>query len=224
MLLRPAYSDGLGTAPNSVKTERRLKEREAARRAQILEAVTQVVDDYGIDGVTMRRVAERAHVSVGMLTYYYASKRELIFDALTEANSRRYRQRRAIGGEGSNPRRMAAYFDVAFSEEPGIQDWAFTLMSWAQATRDPELRQYLVDHFVEGRQSMVGHIQAGIETGEVRDDLDPQALAELFIAVRDGLGVEVALEADGVSRTRARQLADMFLKLLRPCPSLTPSK
>ena len=207
-----------------IGTDRLLKEREAARRAQILEAVTQVVDDYGIDGVTMRRVAERAQVSIGMVTYYYASKRELIFDALTEANNRRYRQRRAIGGEESNPRRMAAYFDVAFSEDAGIQDWAFTLMSWAQATRDPELRRYLVDHFVEGRQSMASHIQAGIDSGEVRRDVDPQALAELFIAVRDGLGVEVALGADDVTRARARDLADMFLRLLRPCPDRAPPK
>ena len=197
-------------------TERLMKEREVARRAQILTAVTEVVDDYGIDGVTMRRIAERAHVSIGMVTYYYASKRELIFDALTEANARRYHQRRAIGGEGSNPRRMGAYFDVAFSEEPGVQDWAFTLMTWAQATRDSELRRYLVDHFVEGRQSMAGHIRAAIEAGEVRDDIDPEAMAELFIAVRDGLGVEVAIGADDVTRSRARDLAEMFLELLRP--------
>jgi TetR/AcrR family transcriptional repressor of bet genes len=205
-------------------TERFVKERETARRAQILEAVTQVVDEYGIDGVTMRRVAQRAHVSIGMVTYYYASKRELIFDALIESNARRSRQRRAIGGESSSPRRMGAYFDVAFSEEPGMQDWAFTLMAWAQATRDPELRNYLVDHFIEGRESMAGHIRAGIESGEVRDDVEPEALAELFIAVRDGLGVEVALGADDVTRARARELAEMFLMLLKPCSRTATSQ
>ena len=141
-----------------------------------------------------------------------------------EANARRSRQRRAIGGEGSNPRRMPAYFDVAFSEEPGSQDWVFTLMTWAQATRDPEMRRYFVDHFVEGRESMAGHIRAGIEAGQVRDDVDPDALAELFIAVRDGLGVEVALEADDVSRSRARELAALFLKLLKPQQSTSAVK
>ena len=193
-----------------------MKEREATRRAQILQAVTQVVDEYGIDGVTMRRVAERAQVSIGMVTYYYASKRELILDALTQANDRRYRQRRAIGGEESNPRRMAAYFDVAFSDDPRLHDWPFTLLTWGQATRDPELKRYLVDHFVEGRESMVGHIKAGVAAGLVRDDIDPYALSELFIAVRDGLGVEVALGADDVDHTRAHQLADLFLKLIKP--------
>ena len=201
-----------------------MKEREAARRSQILEAVTRVVDDYGVDGVTMRRVAGAANVSVGMLTYYYASKREMIFDALRAANQRRSRQRREIGGEGSSPRRMGAYFDVAFSQEPGGQDWTFTLMTWAQATRDPEMRQYVVDHFIEGRESMAGHIQAGIEAGLVRDDIDPYALSELFIAVRDGLGVEVALGADDVDVRRARELADLFLKLLRPRPDRFPIK
>lgn len=193
-----------------------MKEREAARRAQILEAVRQVVDEHGIDGVTMRRVANQASVSIGMVTYYYASKRELILDALTESNNLRHLQRRAIGGEGSNPRRMAAYFDVAFSEDPRLQDWAFTLLVWAQAIRDPELRKYHEDHFLEGRQSMAKHIRAGIEAGEVREDVDPDLISELFIAVRDGLGVQMALGADDVSPARARDLAEVFLNLLKP--------
>jgi AcrR family transcriptional regulator len=198
-----------------------LKEREAARRAQILDAVTRVVDEHGIDGVTMRRVAEAAGVSIGMVTYYFASKRELILGALTAANDVRQRQRRALGGETSSPRRMAAYFEVAFSENPLLQDWPFTLLTWAQATRDPELRRYLVDHFIDGRESMAGHIRAGMLTGEVRTDIDPYALSELFIAVRDGLGVEVALGADDVTLSRARELAEIFLKLLKP--STAPS-
>jgi AcrR family transcriptional regulator len=201
-----------------------LKEREAARRAQILDAVTRVVDEHGIDGVTMRRVAEAANVSIGMVTYYFASKRELILGALKAANDVRQRQRRALGGEASSPRRMPAYFDVAFSEAPALQDWPFTLLTWAQATRDPELRQYLVEHFVEGRESMAGHIRAGMRTGDVRTDIDPYALSELFIAVRDGLGVEVALGADDVTLSRARELADVFLKLLRPSGGPTAPK
>lgn len=201
-----------------------MKEREALRRAQILDAVTRVVDEHGIDGVTMRRVAEAADVSIGMVTYYFASKRELILGALKAANDLRQRQRRALGGESSSPRRMAAYFDVAFSETPSLQDWPFTLLTWAQATRDPELRRYLVEHFVEGRESMAGHIRAGILAGDVRPDIDPYALSELFIAVRDGLGVEVALGADDVNLARARELAEVFLKLLRPAGAPTPPK
>ncbi len=64
---------------------------------------------------------------------------------------------------------------------------------------------------------MAGHIRAGIDAGEVRGDIDPYKLAELFIAVRDGLGVEVALGADDVSYPRAREVADAFLELLKPC-------
>jgi AcrR family transcriptional regulator len=201
-----------------------VKEREVARRAQILDAVTEVVDQYGVDGVTMRRVAEKAQVSIGMVTYYYGSKRELIFDALKQADDLRRRQRRAIGGETTSPRRMAAYFDVAFSEAPGFQDWAFTLLTWAQATRDPEMRDYVADHFASGRATMAGHIRAGIDAGEVRPDLDPEALSELFIAVRDGLGVEVALGAGEVTHSRARELADVFLKLLKPCQDVVSPK
>jgi hypothetical protein len=140
------------------------------------------------------------------------------------ANDTRQRQRRLLGGEQSSPRRMAAYFDVAFSEDPRLQDWPFTLLTWAHATRDAELRRYLVEHFVEGRESMAGHIRTGMKSGDVRTDIDPYALAELFIAVRDGLGVEVALGADDVTFRRARELAEIFLDLVRPSDRPSPPK
>ena len=82
--------------------------REQRRKQQILPAVIAVVAEDGFEGATMRKIAERAGVSVGMLSYYYRNKREMIQDALRDAHNRAARRRRSRcrrrPGPGANPR------------------------------------------------------------------------------------------------------------------------
>ena len=55
------------TAPRS-----RIEQR---RRVQILRAAAEVVAEEGFEGATMRKIAERAGVSAGMLNYFAAHTR-----------------------------------------------------------------------------------------------------------------------------------------------------
>ncbi|WP_232662864.1 TetR/AcrR family transcriptional regulator [Pseudonocardia sp. TRM90224] len=48
------------------------------RRAQLVRAVWAVIDRHGIEGATVRRVAERAGVSVGGLRHYFDSQHGLL--------------------------------------------------------------------------------------------------------------------------------------------------
>src|SRR4051794_38603485 len=62
-----------------------LNDSETLRRRQITRAAIECVAEGGIDGATVRRVAERAGVSTGMVSYYYATKKELIAAAIAAA-------------------------------------------------------------------------------------------------------------------------------------------
>src|SRR3954452_12309042 len=68
------------TAPQS-----RIEQR---RRRQILRAAAEVVAEEGFDGATMRKIAQRAGVSPGMLNYYYGGKRELILETINDARAK----------------------------------------------------------------------------------------------------------------------------------------
>src|SRR5215472_17800248 len=59
------------------------RETEASepRRIEILEAALRIVADGGPDAITFRRVAERAGVPLGSLTYYFESREELLREA-----------------------------------------------------------------------------------------------------------------------------------------------
>ena len=62
-------------------------------RLRILDAAEQLFPDAGIHGVTMRGIAERADVGLGVLTYHFASKeavfREVLARRAIELNSLR---------------------------------------------------------------------------------------------------------------------------------------
>jgi TetR/AcrR family transcriptional regulator, regulator of biofilm formation and stress response len=53
-----------------------------AIRAAIIEATIQLIGRAGVDGVTHRAVAEEAGVSLSSTTYHYASKDEIVSEAL----------------------------------------------------------------------------------------------------------------------------------------------
>ncbi|MDA8080143.1 MAG: TetR/AcrR family transcriptional regulator [Actinomycetota bacterium] len=61
-------------------TSRQLQAVETQKR--IYEVTKQLVDTYGIDGVSIRGIAEGADVSVGTFYHYYNSKDEVIYSML----------------------------------------------------------------------------------------------------------------------------------------------
>lgn len=61
---------------------------EPIRRIQVIKAVIETVAEQGLEALTMDAVAKRAHVSKGIVNYYFAGKRDLLlqsFQALLES-------------------------------------------------------------------------------------------------------------------------------------------
>jgi AcrR family transcriptional regulator len=75
----------------------------AARRAQLVDAVFRVVARDGIDGVSVRVVANEAGLSMGSLRHYFATQAELLAFSLGEVE-RRMRARLAALDTSGGPR------------------------------------------------------------------------------------------------------------------------
>jgi len=56
-----------------------------ATAAKILEVARDIVIDHGINALTMRRIAKQLDISPGNLSYYYATKKDLIEDLFSFA-------------------------------------------------------------------------------------------------------------------------------------------
>lgn len=53
------------------------------RREVIIAATRDLIAEHGVDGVSHRKVAARAQVPLGSMTYYFSGRDELIFEALS---------------------------------------------------------------------------------------------------------------------------------------------
>src|SRR5215217_2117679 len=84
---------------------------EQRRRRHILRVVATVVAEEGFNGATLRRIAERAGVSTGMLTYYYKNKREILQDMMVDAYTRLIGSLSEVSDDGIGSERIEAAFE-----------------------------------------------------------------------------------------------------------------
>jgi len=188
---------------------------EQRRRRHILRVVAAVVTEEGFTGATMRKIAERAGVSTGMLTYYYKNKREILTDMLADTYSRLIASLNEVVGDEMGPERIEACFEFMLAgSRKGNFPMAFWLSYFSEALRDEEMRQSAIDGTNRLRRMFRHAIQAGIKDGALREDLDPDAGADLLMCLWQGLRVEVGLyEVDEQRAFRAlRQVLALMAK------------
>jgi TetR/AcrR family transcriptional repressor of bet genes len=112
------------------------------RRAQLIEATLQTIDQAGLAGTTLALVAQRANISTGIVSHYFGDK-----DGLLEATMRHIlrdlwaataRRRKTAKPEPRARLRaiVAANFDVSQVSGPVMKTW---LAFWSQSMHEPSL-------------------------------------------------------------------------------------
>jgi DNA-binding transcriptional regulator YbjK len=125
--------------------KREIKARSSAevRRNEILEAAIRVVADGGPDAITFRRVADRARVPLGSLTYYFESREDLVREAFRLYLSEAARFLSDLESQ-KRPHTAAGAIDFVlevarreFADDPAMVRVEYELILYA--ARDPEL-------------------------------------------------------------------------------------
>lgn len=120
-------------------------ERRAATRAALLDATIAVLERDGYARLTTRRVADRAGVSQGTLQHHFATRSELVVEALRHANAQIAADvvRRVRLGDLRDPAQQELALDELWRVHTSP---AFTaaLEVWAAARTDAELRPHVL--------------------------------------------------------------------------------
>ena len=159
------------------------------RVEQILRAALAVIARDGIAGVTHRTVAEEARVPLGSLTYYFASKQELLRDALRlhvrEDVGRLRALTDALLASGATGQQVVDAFIAQFEEgTPDVAQFALYL----EAARDPELAEVAAESLRAYQEVATLALRAaGVH--------DPEGSAAMVVATIDGIGVHRAAAA-----------------------------
>lgn len=138
---------------------RREVPNDPGRRERILDAALDVVAELGVHGTTHRRIAARAGVPLGSLTYYFAG----IDEILAEAFARLVDAMSAFYGRALDSARTRAEAEAAVVElicgPAYASDREMTLIfeMYAYANHDAEVEALARDWVLRSRESLARH-------------------------------------------------------------------
>ena len=170
------------------------------RRNEVLQHVTALIGEHGIDGMTMRQVAHATGLSTGTINYHFGNKRGLVLAALASAGE---------APEGSVPggsplarmRRLLASFVLDSQERRAW--WQFWVEVATQSARDEELRRHERARQTAQRRHVEELIEEGMRRDEIRADVDAATAAEPLLALATGLAIMQLTAPDEVTVRRA---------------------
>jgi betaine-aldehyde dehydrogenase len=192
-----------------------VKRKEEERRTQILWAAIASVAEAGIEGATMKAIALRAGVSTGTIAYYFRDKNDVMEQALAFGHQVLGERMATLVGPEPGLARLEAVFHVNLLERyPNVPPLSFWLEYWAHSARDIELREFREARMARFRQNLANSVQAAMDAGQLRKDLDPLFVADLLAALEDGLQLKVAIDAANVSPERAMAVYRGVIQLL----------
>ena len=194
-----------------------MSQKEELRRRQIIGAMAQCVASEGIDGATMRKVAERTGASTGFITYYYTNKKELMRETLASAQEHTRARIQALSGNESGLKFIEGLFEVfVLARDEETLPWSFWLDCWAHASRDADLGEANTEGMDLLRQDIEAAVAAGVKDGSLRANLNPRVAADFITALLDGLGVHAAVSEKRDFDARAAAVTRLALDFLRP--------
>ncbi|NBE53688.1 TetR/AcrR family transcriptional regulator [Streptomyces boluensis] len=173
------------------------------RRARILAATLDHIADEGVAGVSHRRIATRAGVPLGSMTYHFGGIDELLREAFTGFADHIVAvfEQHLDGVAGPDEARTAVTDLVHTLSEGPRRDLVLTQELYTLAARRPEYRQLTQAWMRRSRELLERHF-------------DPDTARQLD-ALIEGLTLHRALEPDPHHRALTRQA---ILRITTPAP------
>ena len=182
------------------------------RRREILRTAVEVFGEQGFRGSSLREIAARVGISEAGLLHHFGSKAGLL-TATLEERDRRDRVRRGED-EAAGADLLTTIRDQVRrnAETPGLVSLHVVVAAEATDATHPA-HDVVRDRYRALRHQDDTRFQDGGARGELRPEVDPAAIGQLFSAVMDGLQLQWLLDPDNVDMVA---LFDQFLALLRP--------
>ena len=178
----------------------------AQQRQHIATAAYRVLARSGLDGLTMRAIAAEAGCTTGLVTHYFASKRELVSAALDHIRAAHDERARArIAGDPSDP--AAALAELLPLDEQRASELRVWLGFYAAAVADTQLRRQHAQIYADWRAELA----AGLHNAGVPAGPDQEELVDHLVVALNGLVVQAVLDTGHWTPQRQRRELDRLV-------------
>lgn len=185
------------------------------RREQMLVAAAELIAERGFAQTRIADVAQRVGSSPALVVYYFATKDNLLTEALRHSEAGFYRATEdLLRRPATLAERLATLVDLTIVVESQGEvhgHWGLWFELWSEAFRQPEVARDRRQLDEQWRSLIRRMVQAGIDSGEI-GPVDVDAFALTWAALLDGLAVQVALEDHTVTPSRAAEVALAFAR------------
>ena len=185
------------------------------RRIFIARCAADLVAEEGVDKLTMRRVAEYAACTTGMVTHYYKTKQEILTAALHFVTD----NVEADESVWESCATMDDFLELLYHTMPQndsvtrfIKVW---MAFWSMASSDPELSKVHKKYYAENRKGLAKVIAKLQRLGVFKADLEPVRAANCLQSCIDGVAVGAILDPTYWTRKRQRTVVTDFLAAWR---------
>lgn len=194
--------------------------RSRVSRERILDATLWVVARQGLSGTTMERVAGRAGISPGSVTFHFARKEALLLAALDHVVALFEGARRQVLAEVGDDPALALERLIDISLDPGISA-PDAIAVWTAFWGEAKARRLYLDRVGEAdavfRADLLGLCRRMLaETGTRGEGRAAEALARGLGGLIDGLWQDALVAGRAFDRTAARDLAIGYLATVFP--------
>jgi TetR/AcrR family transcriptional regulator, fatty acid metabolism regulator protein len=183
---------------------------ETARRAQIVAAAIDTIAAAGYAQASFARIAERAGISRGLISYHFAGKDDLIKQVVHDVVEQgvAYMRPRIIA-ESTGPAMLRAYIasNLAFMREHRKD-----MIAILEITRSADGRRIFQDdpHVIDAVRALE-HLLSGLQTaGQLRPGFDPYLIAIAIRAAIDAVPSRLALDPEFDIDNYAGEIATIF--------------
>ena len=177
-----------------------VKAPEEERRAQILDAAVGVAASERLDGMTVRKVADRAGLSPGLVFFHFGSKDQLLLDLLGRVLEEIIGRRPPEDAAGAPSARDAllTYARSELERLPGERDFVELFFDyWVVGTRNPDVRTRMSDAMAAYRASFEPLATRIVAEEAARfDGVPPGDVARIIVSFVQGTAFQAVLDPD----------------------------
>jgi AcrR family transcriptional regulator len=203
-----------GDAP--VATPRRNRRSQAERREQIARTTYRLLGQYGIQGVTVSRIADEVGMTAPALYAHFDSRYDMLVAAMESVYERVCRWLKT----SSDPNMLTRLKEIGESHSSFMAaelGFVIPVFEFVLAPRDTDLAARFGEQQLQVLREIAQMVEQGQREGSVRPDIDPmQAAWQLIIfAWSEDIARLMGREeyiSDGFSST----ILDLFIRDMRP--------
>ena len=171
------------------------------RRLEIIEAAQKIILTRGMGHLTIEAIAQEVGLTEGAIYRHFTSKQEVLLFLLEDVERTLFETlEKAKDKQGSSLTRLEEVLKADLSFLEGREGLSF-IISQAGYLGDPEIQDRvsrIVTRYLKTIEVILGE---GVESGEIKQDIDREAAAILFLGMVQGC----------VTATSSRAIADQGL-------------